>query len=53
MTADPIGTRLAELARRVADGDIRFATAESCTGGQLAAALAMLCEAVPNAVTAD
>src|SRR3546814_20814771 len=25
---------------RVADGDIRFVTAESCTGGQLAAALA-------------
>ena len=40
MTADPIGARLAELAERVADGDIRFATAESCTGGQLAAALA-------------
>src|SRR3546814_14823122 len=40
MTADPIGARLAELAGRGADGDIRFATAESCTGGQLAAALA-------------
>src|SRR3546814_14116912 len=39
MTADPIGARLAELAGRGADGDIRFATAESCTGGQLAAAL--------------
>ncbi|MDT7527707.1 nicotinamide-nucleotide amidohydrolase family protein [Sphingopyxis sp. SE2] len=40
MSSDPIGARVAELAGRVADGDIRFATAESCTGGQLAAALA-------------
>lgn len=40
MSSDPIGARLAELAGRVADGDIRFATAESCTGGQLAAVLA-------------
>lgn len=40
MTADPIGARLGELAERVAGGGVRFATAESCTGGQLAAALA-------------
>src|SRR3546814_4580099 len=40
MTAEPIGSRLAEQAERVADGDIRFVTAEICTGGQLAAALA-------------
>ena len=40
MSSDPIGARLAELAGRVADGDIRFATAENSTGGQLAAALA-------------
>lgn len=40
MTAEAIGRRLVELAERVADNDIRIATAESCTGGQLAAALA-------------
>lgn len=32
--------RLAELAACVSGRDVRFATAESCTGGQLAAALA-------------
>ncbi len=32
--------RLAELAARVSERDIRFAMAESCTGGQLAAMLA-------------
>lgn len=40
MIAHHPDVRLAELAACVAGRDIRFATAESCTGGQLAAALA-------------
>ena len=40
MSAAAIGLRLAQLAERVAGSNIRIATAESCTGGQLAAALA-------------
>ena len=40
MIADPITRRLAELAEHLAGSDIRIATAESCTGGQVAAELA-------------
>jgi nicotinamide-nucleotide amidase len=40
MTANRLDTRLAELAACVSGRTVRFATAESCTGGQLAAVLA-------------
>ncbi len=40
MDANRLDTQLAELAACVSGRDLRFATAESCTGGQLAAALA-------------
>jgi len=40
MNANWLDTRLAELAACVSGRTIRFVTAESCTGGQLAAALA-------------
>jgi competence/damage-inducible protein CinA C-terminal domain len=38
--AEDIDSRAAELARLLAEGELSFATAESCTGGQLAAVLA-------------